>query len=99
MTSDLKLLLPPTDTRYRPDQRMYENGDIENAEMEKTRLEDKQRKVKASGVKQEPRWFTLVEKEENIKEDCLGGGNKVWKFNGEYFKMRGNFPTDLPDLF
>lgn len=36
----------PTDTRWRPDQRALENGDINLASDEKNRLEEKQRAVR-----------------------------------------------------
>lgn len=38
--------LPPTDSRFRPDQRALENGDFELASQEKHRLEVKQRAVR-----------------------------------------------------
>ena len=39
----LKNKLPPTDSRFRPDQRALEVGDLVKAAEEKARLEDKQR--------------------------------------------------------
>ena len=41
----LKEKLPPTDSRLRPDQRHLENGEYEKANMEKQRLEKRQRMV------------------------------------------------------
>jgi hypothetical protein len=38
--------LPPTDSRFRPDQRALENGDISKASDEKNRLEVKQRAIR-----------------------------------------------------
>jgi hypothetical protein len=38
--------LPPTDTRFRPDQRALENGDFKLAADEKHRLEEKQRTIR-----------------------------------------------------
>ena len=38
--------LPPTDTRFRPDQRALEIGDFKLASAEKHRLEEKQRAVR-----------------------------------------------------
>lgn len=35
--------LAPTDSRFRPDQRFLETGDVERANQEKIRLEEKQR--------------------------------------------------------
>jgi hypothetical protein len=41
LPTNLKAHLPPTDSRFRPDQRFLENGDLVNAAAEKLRLEDK----------------------------------------------------------
>ena len=41
----LKEKLPPTDSRLRPDQRDLENGEYERANLEKQRLEKRQRMV------------------------------------------------------
>ena len=37
----LELELPPTDSRFRPDQRALENGDFKLAAVEKNRIEEK----------------------------------------------------------
>jgi hypothetical protein len=37
----LKKVIPPTDTRLRPDQRALENGDVKFGNEEKRRLEEK----------------------------------------------------------
>ena len=39
LSEELRPKLPPTDCRLRPDLRLMENGDFENAEKEKDRLE------------------------------------------------------------
>jgi hypothetical protein len=53
--------LPPTDTRFRPDQRALENGDFKLAESEKHRLEEKQRAVRKynekNGIEPKPYYF------------------------------------------
>lgn len=41
--------LPPTDARFRPDQRALETGEFGRATTEKLRLEEKQRQVRAEG--------------------------------------------------
>uniref|UniRef100_A0ACD5WK91 Uncharacterized protein n=1 Tax=Avena sativa TaxID=4498 RepID=A0ACD5WK91_AVESA len=58
LTSKLKEKLPPTDSRLRPDQRHLENGEYDQANSEKLRLETRQRmarKMQENGWK--PRWF------------------------------------------
>lgn len=46
MSPGLKKLLPPTDSRLRPDQRALEDGNLQVATQEKARLEEKQRKMR-----------------------------------------------------
>jgi hypothetical protein len=41
LPNTLRPWLPPTDTRFRPDQRALENGDFKLAASEKERLEQK----------------------------------------------------------
>lgn len=55
---------PCTDSRYRPDMRVYTNGDIEKAEMLKKQLEERQRERRKaqedSGLPHQPRFFRHV---------------------------------------
>ncbi|GCB84659.1 hypothetical protein scyTo_0025331, partial [Scyliorhinus torazame] len=44
--NELEEGVAPTDSRMRPDQRMMENGRWDEANMEKQRLEEKQRSVR-----------------------------------------------------
>eukprot|EP00850_Spirogloea_muscicola_P022927 SM000318S12229 [mRNA] locus=s318:64323:65047:- [translate_table: standard] len=54
----LREKLPPTDSRLRPDQRLLENGQFDEANSEKLRLEQRQRVArKAQEAGWEPRWF------------------------------------------
>lgn len=55
----LKNVIPPTDTRRRPDQRALENGDMKLANTEKNRLEEKQRAIRRYNEKNkiEPKPF------------------------------------------
>lgn len=61
--SHLRGLLPPTDSRLRPDQRMLEEGRVGEAEEEKQRIEQAQRESRQSleerGDAWTPRWFRL----------------------------------------
>ncbi|KAL2538718.1 Oxysterol-binding protein-related protein 1C [Forsythia ovata] len=62
LTPELKEILPPTDSRLRPDQRFLENGEYEMANSEKLRLEQRQRqarKMQERGWK--PQWFAKDE--------------------------------------
>lgn len=88
LTPDLELTLPPTDTRFRPDQRMYENGFFEDAELEKQRVEQNQRarrkEMEAAGVKWKPQWFR------SVKDACSSSGQS-WQYDGNYWESRGAF--------
>jgi len=79
--------LPTTDSRLRPDQRAYEEGDIDAAEAGKARLEEAQRKrrkaLEDEGVEWMPRWFERVEG---------GDGEESWVLKrGGYWDRRGRW--------
>ena len=67
--------LPPTDSRLRPDQRAAEDGDFDEAEMLKGKLEEAQRKrrkiLEDEGSSWTPKWFEKVEGGD-------GSGEEVW---------------------
>ncbi|OTB09257.1 hypothetical protein M426DRAFT_316546 [Hypoxylon sp. CI-4A] len=56
--------LPPTDTRLRPDQRLAEEGKLDEAEEWKVQLEEAQRarrrELEEKGEEHKPRWFVKV---------------------------------------
>jgi len=76
ITDDLIGKLPPTDSRYRPDVRALENGQLELAEEEKTRVEQLQRARRSDGNERQPKWFRQV------------GGE--WEYVGGYWEARAN---------
>ncbi|KAH8738884.1 hypothetical protein FG386_000750 [Cryptosporidium ryanae] len=91
------VIMPSTDSRYRPDQRAYESGCIEWAIKEKRRLEEKQRANAKKRINGEadysPKWFY---KEFNDSKDKY-----TWKFNHKYWVHKDkkiNF-SDLPNIF
>ena len=80
--------LPRTDSRFRPDMKLLELGDIDKASKEKDRLENKQRsKVKIKEGKEitHPLWF------DHVNENGIS-----YIFNGRYFKR--DF-TNSEDIF
>ena len=86
-------VLPITDTRYRPDQRFLEEGQVEKAETMKLRLEQNQRerrqRMEEEGTEHRPRWFQR-------------SSDDKWTFNGDYWKKRehGGFQKlGLPQLW
>jgi oxysterol-binding protein-related protein 3/6/7 len=87
--SFLKTVLPKTDSRYRPDQRMLESGMVDAADLEKQRIEQLQRDRRAGEDMNVPLWFTYDK------------SSKSWKFNGKYWEERSNkfCNVKLPQLW
>lgn len=88
ITPDIQGLLPPTDSRLRPDQRALEEGDVDKAEELKATLEGRQRErrkeLEESGQTYEPQWFHKNSNTgPNDPEYVYGGAN-----NNEYFQTR-----------
>lgn len=82
--------IPPSDSRWRPDQRALENGDTKLAKSEKDRVEVKQRAAKKEreqrGVEYKPRWFSFIENE--------------WRYDGGYWEMKATGQMiNIPDIF
>ncbi|OLN85907.1 Oxysterol-binding protein-like protein [Colletotrichum chlorophyti] len=67
--------LPPTDSRLRPDQRLAEKGDLDQAEEWKVKLEEAQRArrrvLEEKGEEHKPKWF--------VKVGQGPEGEEVWK--------------------
>uniref|UniRef100_A0A3B4ERV3 Oxysterol-binding protein n=1 Tax=Pundamilia nyererei TaxID=303518 RepID=A0A3B4ERV3_9CICH len=84
LPSDLKPLLPPTDTRLRPDQRMLEDGRVDEADKKKDEIEEMQRERRKElgkrGEEHVPRFFKSKD----------SSGRDVWLTNGTYWKLREN---------
>ncbi|KAK7463810.1 Oxysterol-binding protein 3 [Stygiomarasmius scandens] len=57
MSPDVVNKMPPTDSRLRPDVRALEEGDLDTAESEKSRVEEMQRDRRRKGKESQPRWF------------------------------------------
>ncbi|XP_076616222.1 oxysterol-binding protein-related protein 7 isoform X2 [Chaetodon auriga] len=85
LTPDLKPLLPPTDSRLRPDQRMLEEGKVEESDRKKDDIEEFQRErrkeLSKRGEEHVPRFF------KKAKDSC---GRDVWLTNDTYWKLREN---------
>uniref|UniRef100_UPI00358E7498 oxysterol-binding protein-related protein 6-like isoform X2 n=1 Tax=Myxine glutinosa TaxID=7769 RepID=UPI00358E7498 len=78
-----KTLLPPTDTRFRPDQRFLEEGNLEAASESKSRLEEQQRNrrqfMEENNLEHKPRFFKKVKGSD---------GKESWVDNGTYWDLR-----------
>lgn len=81
ITEDIEDKLPPTDSRFRPDVRALEEGDIDEAEAQKVRLEEGQRERRKKGQTRDPQWFELVGDE--------------WVYKGGYWEARANGWRDV----
>uniref|UniRef100_A0A4W5L1A2 Oxysterol-binding protein n=1 Tax=Hucho hucho TaxID=62062 RepID=A0A4W5L1A2_9TELE len=83
LTPELKKVLPSSDTRYRPDQRILEEGDVAGADSKKEEVEQKQRdrrkELAKKGEKHVPRFF---------RKELDAAGNESWLSNGTYWKIR-----------
>ncbi|KAL2100597.1 hypothetical protein ACEWY4_002358 [Coilia grayii] len=85
LTPELEKVLPPTDSRYRPDQRLLEEGKLSEADKKKDEVEEKQRdrrkEMAKKGEEHVPRFFTKQLDDE---------GREVWITNATYWKVREN---------
>jgi hypothetical protein len=90
----LQPVLPPTDTRLRPDQRCMEDGEYDRAATEKNRLEEKQRATRKererTGDEWKSKWFekavdkTTGEEYWKVKREGGDGGEvEYWARRGE----------------
>ncbi len=92
----MKPNLPPSDTRWRPDQRALENGELDKAGAEKHRLEEKQRarrkQMEAAGESHKIAYFEQY--------TCPYSGEKAYRYKGGYWedKEKRNW-GHMPDLF
>ncbi|XP_051818667.1 oxysterol-binding protein-related protein 3 isoform X5 [Antechinus flavipes] len=88
-----KPYLPSTDTRFRPDQRFLEEGNIEEAETQKQRIEQMQRErrrvMEENNLEHQPRFFRK-------------SSDDSWVSNGTYLDLRkdhGFSKLDNPALW
>ena len=87
--------LPPTDARYRPDQRALEEGRIQEAENVKLGLEQAQRdrrRQRDHGQLEPyiPLWF-FYDGDDGDDPDSEGGAvSDKWKFGNKYWEQRDN---------
>uniref|UniRef100_A0A3Q2FU07 Oxysterol-binding protein n=1 Tax=Cyprinodon variegatus TaxID=28743 RepID=A0A3Q2FU07_CYPVA len=82
LTPNLKPLLPSTDTRLRPDQRLLEEGKVAEADKKKDDVEEIQRERRKQlmkrGEEHVPRFFRAKD----------SSGRDVWLSNGTYWELR-----------
>ncbi|CAL9693987.1 unnamed protein product [Knipowitschia caucasica] len=85
LTPQLQKVLPPTDTRHRPDQRLLEEGKVAEADKKKDYVEQKQREQRKELTKRneehQARFFY---------KSVDDSGREVWLYNGTYWSTRDN---------
>ncbi|XP_006866747.1 PREDICTED: oxysterol-binding protein-related protein 6 isoform X4 [Chrysochloris asiatica] len=93
----LKDLLPPTDARFRPDQRFLEEGNLEAAAAEKQRVEELQRSrrryMEENNLEHIPKFF---------KKIINANQREAWVSNDTYWELRkdpGFSKVDSPVLW
>ncbi|XP_025907816.1 oxysterol-binding protein-related protein 6 isoform X3 [Nothoprocta perdicaria] len=93
----LKDLLPTTDARFRPDQRLLEEGNVEAAAIEKQRIEELQRSrrryMEENSIEYVPKFFKKV-MDANQRE--------AWVTNDTYWELRkdpGFSKVEIPILW
>ena len=86
INDELREVLPPTDSRFRPDQRALEEQNMTLAGEEKNRLEEKQRDTRKirekQGIKYKPMYF------EETYDDLTG--EVIYLYTGSYWENRYN---------
>lgn len=82
----------PTDSRHRPDQRLMENGDWDEANRVKVQLEEKQRERRRLNQDVKPLWFAR-------RKDELTG-NFVYKYAENYWECKNTQSwSKCPSIF
>lgn len=95
LTPALAASLPRTDSRFRPDVRKLEEGDLDGAANEKQRLEERQREARSRDKRfKDPSpdflWFDLT--------DVPFSKEKFWMYKGGYWENKDK-QEKFPDLY
>ena len=95
ITDELKAVLPPSDTRFRPDQREYEIGSTEKSQEIKKTIEEmqqyKQELLDKANKEYQPVYFSNEYNEESK--------DFVFMYKGGYWEDRANKKLKLKDIF
>lgn len=95
LTPELEKTLPRTDSRFRPDVRKLEEGDLDGAANEKQRLEEKQREARNRDKRfKDPSPDFLFFEQASVPPSK----DKVWLYKGGYWENKCN-PSKFPELF
>lgn len=95
LTPELAKGLPRTDSRFRPDVRKLEEGDLDAAANEKQRLEEKQREARARDKRfKDPSADFLFFRLTTVPQSK----DQFWLYTGGYWENKCNLDK-FPDLF
>lgn len=96
LTPEKASSLPPTDSRFRPDQRAYEHGDIPLATEQKLSLEELQRTKRKQLEETKKTWSPLW-----FHEFTDDNGEPLYQYNGKYFVLKEmkEWPKNIPNIF
>jgi hypothetical protein len=81
------------------------SGNVDEADIEKQRIEQKQREyrkqLEAEDKQFEPKWFQMTEAEYEDNEEEGENAGMTWKYNGKYWQARESqsWPSDLLQLW
>ncbi|XP_041823082.1 oxysterol-binding protein-related protein 3-like [Melanotaenia boesemani] len=91
LDSALRPLLPSTDTRFRLDQRLLEEGNVDGAEEQKQRIEQLQRErrkvLQDNNMMHQPRFF------KKSKDDTWVSNNTYWELRRDPGFSKMDFPV------
>lgn len=95
LTPELSKTLPRSDSRFRPDVRKLEEGDLDGAASEKHRLEEKQRQNRSKDKRfKDPSSDMLWFEQTSVPYSK----EKIWTYKGGYWESKCNLEK-FPDLF
>ena len=93
LETNLVDILPHTDSRFRPDQRLLEEGNVPGAEASKLQLEQAQRERRmekeARGEEHRPKWFARRPVDGSLRSSGDSEESDFkWEFTGSYWDVR-----------
>ncbi len=96
-SDEMKGAIAPTDTRFRGDQRLFEEGEVDAADEEKVRLEVKQRKARKIRQDQGQSWKTNFFRE--VPHPKVEGEVCYEMFENYWARRERKEWSGLPDLW
>jgi len=96
-------LLAPTDSRFRGDQRLFEEGKIAEADLEKIRLEEKQRALRKeradNDIEHEPYFFDKTQETDPFTGELVTSYRPKQGQASYWERRKIKDWKDLPEIF